>query len=96
MLTHKNVTVPAITDKQLEDDRLVEVNWDGKVVWDWLASDHVDELGFSAEARRRFVPIPTGARSGRAPTGCTSTPPRTSVRTSGTTPATAASIPTTS
>ena len=51
VLAHKNVTVPAITDKQLEDDRLVEVSWDGRVVWDWLASDHVDELGFSAEAR---------------------------------------------
>ena len=51
VLAHKNVTVPAITDKQLEDDRLIEVSWDGKVVWDWLASDHVDELGFSAEAR---------------------------------------------
>ena len=51
VLAHKNITVPAITDKQLEDDRLVEVSWDGRVVWDWLASDHVDELGFSAEAR---------------------------------------------
>ena len=52
VLSHKNVTVPAITDKQLEDDRLIEVDWDGKVVWDWLASDHVDELGFSEEARQ--------------------------------------------
>ena len=46
------MTVPAITDKPLEDDRLIEVDWDGKVVWDWLASDHVDELGFSEEARQ--------------------------------------------
>ncbi len=51
VLAHKNVTVPAITDKPLEDDRLVEVDWDGRIVWDWLASDHVEELGFSAEAR---------------------------------------------
>jgi hypothetical protein len=27
------------------------VSWTGDVVWQWLASDHVDELGFSAEAR---------------------------------------------
>ncbi|MGD9902525.1 MAG: aryl-sulfate sulfotransferase [Vicinamibacterales bacterium] len=51
VLAHKNVTVPAITDKRLEDDRLIEVDWQGAVVWDWLASDHVDELGFSPEAR---------------------------------------------
>lgn len=51
VLAHKNVTVPAITERRLEDDRLIEVDWQGRVVWDWLASDHVDELGFSPEAR---------------------------------------------
>jgi hypothetical protein len=46
------VTVPAISPRALEDDVLVEVSWDGEVLWEWSASDHVDELGFSAEARR--------------------------------------------
>ena len=51
ILAHKNVTVPAITDKRLEDDYILEVSWDGEVLWEWLASDHVDELGFSEDAR---------------------------------------------
>jgi len=51
ILSHKNVTKPEITDKQLEDDRIIEVSWNGEVLWEWLASDHVDELGFSEDAR---------------------------------------------
>jgi hypothetical protein len=51
ILTHKNLLNPAISDKRLEDDRLIEVDWDGNVLWEWLASDHVDEFGFSEDAR---------------------------------------------
>ena len=60
ILSHKNVMKPEISDKVLEDDYLIEVSWDGKVLWDWLASDHVGELGFSEEARntiRRSLPL---------------------------------------
>lgn len=51
LLTHSNVTNPKVSDRRLEDDRLIEVSQDGKVLWDWRASDHVDEFGFSDEAR---------------------------------------------
>jgi hypothetical protein len=51
ILTHSNPTVPGVSDRRLEDDRLIEVSWDGAVLWQWRASDHVDELGFSADAR---------------------------------------------
>lgn len=51
ILAHKNVTTPAITDKRLEDDYIVEISWDGKILWEWLASDHIDEFGFSEAAR---------------------------------------------
>jgi len=51
ILTHKNVTRPAIADRLLEDDRLIEVGWDGSIQWEWLASDHVDSFGFTAPAR---------------------------------------------
>ncbi len=59
ILAHKNVTVPEISDKRLEDDYIVEINWQGEVTWEWLASDHIDEFGFSEEARNaiyRSVP----------------------------------------
>lgn len=51
VLAHKNVTVPDISPRRLEDDYIYELSWDGEVLWDWLASDHVDELGFSERAR---------------------------------------------
>ena len=51
ILAHKNVSKPEITDKLLEDDFIIEVSWDGEILWEWLASDHVDEFGFSEDAR---------------------------------------------
>ena len=51
VLAHKNLIVSDISPKQLEDDYIYELNWDGEIVWEWLASDHVDELGFSEDAR---------------------------------------------
>lgn len=51
ILAHKNLVKPEVTDKVLEDDYIVEVSWDGEILWEWLASDHVDEFGFSEDAR---------------------------------------------
>ena len=51
VVSHKNITKLDISDRVLEDDRLIEISADGKVLWEWLASDHVDELGFAPEAR---------------------------------------------
>lgn len=51
ILSHKNLIHPQISDRTLEDDYLFEVTWDGEIAWEWLASDHVDELGLREEAR---------------------------------------------
>lgn len=51
ILAHKNVTVPDISPRQLEDDYIYELSWEGEVLWEWLASDHIDEFGFSEQAR---------------------------------------------
>jgi hypothetical protein len=51
ILAHRNLANPAIHAQQLEDDYLYEVDWSGKVVWEWLANQHVDELGFTPAAR---------------------------------------------
>lgn len=51
ILAHKNVTDERVSKVMLEDDWLYEVSADGEIGWQWLASEHVDELGFSAEAR---------------------------------------------
>jgi hypothetical protein len=51
ILAHKNVTNLNVSDKRLEDDYIYEVSWDGEILWEWLASDHIDEMGFSQDAR---------------------------------------------
>jgi hypothetical protein len=51
ILTHTNHVQPAVSDAMLEDDRLIEVSWDGTILWQWIASEHIDELGFDAAAR---------------------------------------------
>jgi len=51
ILTHTNHTLPAVADVTLEDDRLIEVAPDGRVVWEWTAGEHIDELGFAPDAR---------------------------------------------
>ena len=52
ILTHADRMQPKVADVLLEDDRLIEVSWNGETVWEWLASDHIDELGFAPDARK--------------------------------------------
>lgn len=58
ILSHKNLKNSKITDKLLVDDVISEVTWDGKIVWQWLFSDHFDELGFSEEAKNALYRHP--------------------------------------
>jgi len=51
LLTHINHDKPEIAGATLEDDRLIEVSPAGEVVWQWVASDHVEEFGFPPAAR---------------------------------------------
>ncbi len=51
ILTHTNHKVPAVSDAMLEDDRLIEITPDGRIVWEWRAAEHIDELGFAPDAR---------------------------------------------
>lgn len=58
ILAHSNVVKPGISDKLLEDDVIYEVTWDGKVSWEWRASEHFDELGFDEAARNTIYRDP--------------------------------------
>jgi hypothetical protein len=59
MLTHTNLIQPNVSNRMLEDDRLIEVSWEGDIVWEWLASDHIDEMGFLDDARDVIRSAPT-------------------------------------
>jgi hypothetical protein len=64
VLAHAARTVPAVSDLPLEDDHLVEYDANGKVLWEWFAGDHIDELGLSPAAR---AAIKAGAGAGAGP-----------------------------
>ncbi|MBW2066309.1 MAG: aryl-sulfate sulfotransferase [Deltaproteobacteria bacterium] len=59
ILCHKNLKNPKISDKPLLDDVIIEVTWDGEIVWEWVCSDHFDEFGFSEEAKNVLARNPT-------------------------------------
>lgn len=58
ILTHVNHSRPNVSNAALEDDRLIEVSPKGDIVWEWLASDHIDEFGFSPAARNVIKEAP--------------------------------------
>lgn len=57
LLTHENVYNPEISDKRLIDDKIIEIDWEGNILWQWRASDHFDELGFDEAARNTLYKI---------------------------------------
>ena len=51
ILAHAERMQPKVADVMLGDDRLIEVNPSGEIVWEWMAGDHIDEMGFMPDAR---------------------------------------------
>ncbi len=51
ILIHRNLKNTQISDKMLLDDVIIEVTWDGKIIWEWICSDHFEEMGFSGDAK---------------------------------------------
>lgn len=64
LLTHTNLYNHEITDKRLLDDRIIEVDWDGNIIWEWKASDHFEELGFDEAAKNVLFRNPTLREAG--------------------------------
>ena len=51
LICHKDVINSEISDKRLIDDTIIEVNWEGEVVWEWVCSEHFEEMGFREDAK---------------------------------------------
>ncbi|MFL2541930.1 MAG: aryl-sulfate sulfotransferase [Candidatus Latescibacterota bacterium] len=58
MLSHKDLINTEISEKRLIDDTIIEVTWDGKVVWEWVFSEHFAEMGFGEEAKNAMYRNP--------------------------------------
>ncbi|HSP67629.1 MAG TPA: aryl-sulfate sulfotransferase [Bryobacteraceae bacterium] len=66
VLTHTNHIQPKVApNAMLEDDRIIEISWDGKLLWEWVASDHIDEFHLDQDARKAI----TSAAGGNAGNG---------------------------
>ncbi|HHU30650.1 MAG: aryl-sulfate sulfotransferase [Bacillota bacterium] len=68
ILCHRNVKNPKISDKLLLDDCILEVDWDGRVVWEWNCHEHFEELGFTEQMKKVLYRnpnmLPTGGGMG--------------------------------
>ena len=64
ILCHKNMRNPKISDKLLLDDTIIEVSWDGKIIWEWICSEHFDEFEFSEEAKNVLARNPNIVSAG--------------------------------
>src|SRR6516165_6324571 len=51
LLVHEDVRNPKISDQPLLDDKLIEVSWEGEILWSWRAHEHFSELGFDDAAK---------------------------------------------
>ena len=46
ILAHRNVRNKDISDKLLLDDLILEVDWDGDILWEWSCNEHFHEMAF--------------------------------------------------
>lgn len=65
ILCHRNLTNTQISEKLLLDDTIIEVSWDGSIVWEWVCSEHFDELGFGEAAKNTMARNPKLQGAGR-------------------------------
>ena len=64
IVCHKNINNPAITDKTLLDDSIIEVSWEGEILWEWLCHEHFDEYNFNEDAKNALYRHPNMRPSG--------------------------------
>ncbi|HMB73722.1 MAG TPA: aryl-sulfate sulfotransferase, partial [Gammaproteobacteria bacterium] len=58
VLTHASRMDENVADVLLEDDRIIEVNAAGELLWEWTAGEHIDEFDFDAAARQSIEAAP--------------------------------------
>ena len=64
MVCHRNVHNPKISPFTLCDDVFIEVDWEGNIVWEWKASDHYQEFGFTEEQKNTIFRNPNMHKAG--------------------------------
>jgi hypothetical protein len=65
ILVHQDIQNAGISDKPLLDDRFIEVDWDGSIIWEWRPHEHFDEMGFDETAKNLLFRDPSMVPSKR-------------------------------
>ena len=65
MLTHNDVRKPKISPQLLLDDRLIEIDREGNILWEWSVIDHFNEFGFTEEQKNAMYRDPTMRPTGQ-------------------------------
>ena len=58
LLCHYNVINPDISLHELIDDRIVEIDWEGNILWDWRCNEHFHEMDFDEAAKNALARNP--------------------------------------
>jgi len=56
-------TLPELSDRRFSDQAIYEISRDGDIVWRWLSSEHIEELGFSKEKKALLLSEKSRPRS---------------------------------
>lgn len=59
VLSNRIVKDPRITDKDILDDVIYELDGDGKIIWKWFGTEHLDEMNLPDEVRKTMHKYPT-------------------------------------
>jgi hypothetical protein len=60
ILAHKNKVVPSVSDKEVVDDVIYEIDWDGNLTgFEWHPCDHFEEFGFDKSAKKDIYDNPS-------------------------------------
>lgn len=59
VLSNRIVKDPRITDKDILDDVLYELDGKGKIIWQWFGTEHLDEMKLPDEVRKTMYKYPT-------------------------------------
>ena len=64
MLTHNDVRKPKISPQLLLDDRLIEIDREGNILWEWSVIDHFNQFGFTEEQKNAMFRNPNIRNAG--------------------------------
>jgi len=64
ILSHQNLVNEKITPNLIYDDVILEVDWNGNIIWKWACHEHFDEFGFDEAAKKAIYNYPAGEHAG--------------------------------